>query len=126
MPRPLAALLITALLITALLITPGRLGDIFGDIFGPRKLFTLGVVVFTLGSAASGLAPGAAWLIVAHAVQGLGATLMMPQGLPFTTSLSAASRRSVPVSPYPPSTRSASVSAGCTSRPSPDWSWLCA
>src|SRR5690349_24072232 len=35
-----------SLLFAALLITSGRLGDIFG----PRKLFALGVVVFTLGS----------------------------------------------------------------------------
>jgi EmrB/QacA subfamily drug resistance transporter len=78
-----------SLLFAALLITSGRLGDIFG----PRNLFALGVAVFTLGSAGSGLATSATWLIAARAVQGLGAALMSPQALPFITSLFPAERR---------------------------------
>src|SRR5262249_14712334 len=78
-----------SLLFAALLITAGRLGDIFG----PRKLFVLGVGIFTLSSAASGLATGATWLIVARAAQGLGAALMSPQALPYITSLFPADRR---------------------------------
>ena len=78
-----------SLLFAVLLITAGRLGDIFG----PRNLFALGLVVFTAGSAGSGLAQDATWLIVARAVQGLGAALMSPQGLPFITSLFPAERR---------------------------------
>ncbi|HWE60985.1 MAG TPA: MFS transporter, partial [Chloroflexota bacterium] len=78
-----------SLLFAVLLITAGRLGDIFG----PRNIFALGLTVFTLGSAGSGLAQDATWLIVCRAVQGLGAALMSPQGLPFITSLFPAERR---------------------------------
>ncbi len=81
-----------SLLFAVLLITAGRLGDVYG----PRNLFALGLAVFTLGSAGSGLAPDPSWLIVARAVQGFGAALMSPQGLPFITSLFPAERRGGP------------------------------
>ncbi len=81
-----------SLLFAVLLITSGRLGDIFG----PRTIFACGLAVFTVGSAASGLAHDVTWLIVARAVQGLGAALMSPQGLPFITSLFPAERRGGP------------------------------
>ncbi len=81
-----------SLLFAVLLITAGRLGDIFG----PRTIFAVGLAVFTLGSAGSGLARDATWLIIARAVQGLGAALMSPQGLPFITSLFPAERRGGP------------------------------
>jgi MFS family permease len=70
-----------SLLYAVLLITSGRLGDIFG----PRNLFALGVVVFTAASAFSGLAHDPTQLIVARAGQGLGAALLAPQGLPLMT-----------------------------------------
>jgi EmrB/QacA subfamily drug resistance transporter len=57
-----------------LLVTGGRLGDIFGR----RRMFLFGVVVFALSSAAIGLAPGQSWLIAGRAVQGIGAAFMMP------------------------------------------------
>ena len=78
-----------SLVFAVLLITSGRLGDLFG----PRTMFALGIVVFTLGSLASGLAQDPTWLIASRAVQGLGAALMSPQGLPFITSLFPADRR---------------------------------
>ena len=78
-----------SLLFTVLLITSGRLGDIFG----PRNLFALGLVVFTAGSAVSGLAQDATQLILARAMQGVGAALMSPQGLPLITTLIPAERR---------------------------------
>ncbi|WP_240167557.1 MFS transporter [Streptomyces noursei] len=59
----------------ALLITGARLGARHGF----RTVFLLGLAVFTLASAACGLAPGAAALIGARVVQGLGAGLMVPQ-----------------------------------------------
>ncbi|WP_234025041.1 MULTISPECIES: MFS transporter [unclassified Streptomyces] len=59
----------------ALLITGARLGARHGF----RTVFLLGLTVFTLASAACGLAPGAAALIGARVVQGLGAGLMVPQ-----------------------------------------------
>ena len=61
----------------ALLITGGRLGDLYGR----RRSFGAGLAVFTLASAACGLAPGAAWLIGARVAQGVGAALLAPQVL---------------------------------------------
>src|SRR5712691_1763781 len=52
-----------------------------GDRFGRRRVFVIGLAVFTLASAACALAPGAALLIAARAVQGLGAAMVMPLSL---------------------------------------------
>ena len=57
------------------LITGSRLGDAFGR----RRLFIGGLVVFTVMSAACGLAPDAASLVGFRALQGLGAAAMIPQ-----------------------------------------------
>jgi len=57
-----------------LLVTGGRLGDIFGR----RRMFLYGVVVFSLASATIGFAPSEGWLIASRAVQGIGAAFMMP------------------------------------------------
>ncbi|MEU2425606.1 MFS transporter [Streptomyces sp. NPDC007851] len=58
-----------------LLITGGRLGDIAGR----RRLFVLGVALFTAASAACALAPSAALLIAFRAVQGAAAAMIIPQ-----------------------------------------------
>jgi EmrB/QacA subfamily drug resistance transporter len=58
-----------------LLITGARLGELYGR----RRMFVTGVVVFTLCSLFCGLAPGAGLLIAARIAQGAGAALMMPQ-----------------------------------------------
>jgi MFS family permease len=58
-----------------LLITGARLGDLIGR----RRMFLLGVGVFTLASLACGLAPDIGGLIAARFVQGAGAAAMMPQ-----------------------------------------------
>jgi EmrB/QacA subfamily drug resistance transporter len=52
-----------------------------GDRLGRRRLFTAGVALFTVSSAACALAPSAGWLIAARAVQGCGAAIVMPLGL---------------------------------------------
>jgi EmrB/QacA subfamily drug resistance transporter len=64
-----------------LLVTGGRLGDIFGR----RRAFLAGVVIFALSSAAIGLAPTDGALIAGRAVQGIGAALMMPATLSIIT-----------------------------------------
>jgi EmrB/QacA subfamily drug resistance transporter len=57
-----------------LLVTGGRLGDIFGR----RRMFLFGVVVFALASSTIGFAPSEGWLVASRAIQGIGAAFMMP------------------------------------------------
>src|SRR6266550_8732370 len=57
-----------------LLVTGGRLGDIFGR----RRMFLFGVIVFAASSAAIGLAPTQGWLVAGRAIQGIGGAFMMP------------------------------------------------
>ncbi|WUH94963.1 MFS transporter [Streptomyces sp. NBC_00433] len=59
------------------LITAGRLGDIFGR----RRMFAVGLTLFTATSAACGLAPTAGTLVAARVLQGLSAALTGPQVL---------------------------------------------
>jgi EmrB/QacA subfamily drug resistance transporter len=57
-----------------LLVTGGRLGDIFGR----RRMFLFGVILFAISSAGIGLAPTDTWLVAGRAIQGIGAAFMMP------------------------------------------------
>jgi EmrB/QacA subfamily drug resistance transporter len=66
-----------ALTFASLLITGGKLGDLYGR----RRIFVVGLAIFTLSSLACGLAPSAGFLIGARAVQGAGAALMNPASL---------------------------------------------
>jgi EmrB/QacA subfamily drug resistance transporter len=66
-----------ALTFASLLITGGKLADLYGR----RRLFVLGLIVFSLSSLACGLAPSAGFLIGARTVQGVGAALMNPATL---------------------------------------------
>ena len=52
-----------------------------GDRFGRRRLFAAGLTLFALSSAACALAPSAGALIVARAVQGVGAAFVLPLAL---------------------------------------------
>jgi EmrB/QacA subfamily drug resistance transporter len=65
-----------------LLVTGGRLGDIFGR----RKMFLAGVVIFALSSGAIGFSPSDTWLVTWRAVQGIGSALMMPATLSIITN----------------------------------------
>ncbi|MEV7776828.1 MFS transporter [Kitasatospora sp. NPDC088351] len=65
------------LALAAGLVTAGRLGDRYGR----RRVFALGLALFTLASAGCGLAPTASALVGARVVQGLAAALMGPQVL---------------------------------------------
>ena len=71
-----------ALTFAALLITGGKLGDLYGR----RRIFVLGLAVFTLSSLACGLASSAGFLIGARSVQGVGAALMNPASLSIITA----------------------------------------
>jgi EmrB/QacA subfamily drug resistance transporter len=61
------------LAITTLIVSVGRLGDIIGR----RRLLLAGICLFTLASGLCGVAPTLRLLIVARALQGLGAAVMM-------------------------------------------------
>ncbi|HEV2785631.1 MAG TPA: MFS transporter [Solirubrobacteraceae bacterium] len=65
-----------------LLVTGGRLGDIFGR----RRVFLMGVVLFAASSAFIGFSQSSAWLIGGRAVQGVGSALMMPATLSIITN----------------------------------------
>src|SRR3954454_8694345 len=56
-------------------------GGAIGDLYGRRRIFSIGIVIFVFASAACGLAPDAATLVIARGVQGFGAALMMPGSL---------------------------------------------
>jgi len=65
------------LFLAALMLTGGALGDRLGR----KRIFLAGVVVFTAGSVACGLAPNMRALIAFRALQGIGAALLVPGSL---------------------------------------------
>jgi EmrB/QacA subfamily drug resistance transporter len=71
-----------------------------GDRFGRRRVFNLGLLLFTVSSAACALAPDAADLVVARAVQGLGAAVVLPLSLTILTTAFPPQRRGLIVGIY--------------------------
>src|ERR1700722_5398246 len=71
-----------------------------GDRFGRRRVFNLGLTLFTLSSAACALAPGTAELTVARTVQGLGAAAVLPLSLTILTTAYPPQRRGLIVGIY--------------------------
>jgi EmrB/QacA subfamily drug resistance transporter len=57
------------------------LGARAGDTFGRRRMFVVGVGLFTFASLAVGVAQSAVWLVAARAVQGVGAAVLAPSTL---------------------------------------------
>jgi EmrB/QacA subfamily drug resistance transporter len=68
-------------------------GAALGDRFGRRRVFGVGLAVFTLASAAAALAPSANVLIGARAVQGLGGAIVLPLSLTLLSSVAPPERR---------------------------------
>jgi EmrB/QacA subfamily drug resistance transporter len=62
------------------------LGGRLADLLGRRRMFMIGLVVFSLASLAGGLAQSEAWLIIARATQGLGAAIVSPAALSIITN----------------------------------------
>ncbi|KAA9089373.1 DHA2 family efflux MFS transporter permease subunit [Microbacterium radiodurans] len=71
------------------LLVTGRLGDRFG----PKNIYLIGLAIFTVASLACGLSGSLAVLVVARAVQGLGAALMTPQTMAVITRTFPPERR---------------------------------
>ena len=101
-----------------LLATGGRLGDIFGR----RRMFLAGVVIFALSSATAGFAPDATSLVVSRVVQGVGAALMMPATLSIITDAFPANERGKAMGTWAGSRRWRSRSARCSAASSPSTS----
>lgn len=62
------------------------LGARAGDILGRRRMFTVGLAIFTAASLAIALAQSPAWLLAARAVQGIGAAILAPSTLALLTA----------------------------------------
>ena len=69
------------------------LGAAMGDRFGRRRMFTIGLAIFTVGSAAAALAPDSAALILARAAQGLGGAFVTPLSLTILSDAISPARR---------------------------------
>jgi EmrB/QacA subfamily drug resistance transporter len=67
----------------ALLLLGGRLSDIIGQ----KKVFIIGFAILTVASIVAGLAPSGIVLIIARALQGIGAALIAPSALSIVMSL---------------------------------------
>jgi len=68
-------------------------GSALGDRFGRRRMFTIGVAIFTAGSAAAALAPTIGMLVAARAVQGVGGALLVPLTLTMLSAVTPPERR---------------------------------
>src|SRR5918995_1226970 len=68
-------------------------GAALGDRFGRRRVFVIGLGVFTVASAAAALAPSTGALIAARALQGLGAAIVAPLSLTILSAATPAEKR---------------------------------
>lgn len=78
-----------ALFLSALLLVGGRLGDHLGR----RRVYSIGIVLFSLASIGCGLARSVPWLVTARAVQGVGGALLVPGSLALISASFEPSRR---------------------------------
>lgn len=57
-----------------------------GDLVGRRRLFVIGLAIFSLASLSIGLAPTSEWMIASRAVQGIGSAILAPTSLALLTT----------------------------------------
>ncbi|MGZ6272993.1 MAG: DHA2 family efflux MFS transporter permease subunit [Candidatus Limnocylindrales bacterium] len=69
------------------------MGAALGDRFGRKRLFIIGLAIFTVGSACAALSPSAGTLILARALQGVGGAITMPLTLTILSNSIAAEKR---------------------------------
>jgi EmrB/QacA subfamily drug resistance transporter len=72
-------------------------GAALGDRFGRKRMFLIGLTLFTAASAAAALAPGTAPLIAARAVQGVGAAIVTPLTLTLLSTVFPEERRGLAI-----------------------------
>jgi EmrB/QacA subfamily drug resistance transporter len=63
------------------------LGGRAADLFGRRRMFSFGLLLFALASLLGGVAPNPALLVAARALQGIGAAILSPAALSLVTSI---------------------------------------
>lgn len=68
--------------VASLLLANGK----FGDVYGRRRVFLLGLALFTVASAICGLASNLEWLIAGRSLQGIGAAALIPLSLTILTA----------------------------------------
>src|SRR4051812_39083853 len=68
-------------------------GAALGDRFGRRRMFTVGLGIFTAASAAAALSPSIGALVAARTVQGVGAAIVMPLTLTLISAAFPAEKR---------------------------------
>ncbi|MEM8531130.1 MAG: MFS transporter [Chloroflexota bacterium] len=78
-----------ALFLAALILVGGSLGDNFGR----RRIYAIGIVIFTIASIWCGFAPDAGQLIAARALQGIGGALLIPSSLALISASFAEEQR---------------------------------
>lgn len=71
-----------ALFLSALILTGGALGDVYGR----RRIFVLGIVLFGIASIACAVSQSMTQLVIARCIQGIGAALLVPQSLALITT----------------------------------------
>ncbi|MDJ0674897.1 MAG: MFS transporter [Calothrix sp. MO_167.B42] len=69
--------------VASLLLATGK----FGDLYGLRRIFIYGLIIFTVASAICGLAPNLEILIFGRAFQGIGAAALIPLSLTIVTAI---------------------------------------
>ena len=72
-------------------------GAALGDRFGRRRMFAVGIAIFTMGSVASALSPSVSALIAARVVQGAGAAIVTPVTLTLISEAFPAQKRGVAI-----------------------------
>src|SRR3954447_17023001 len=72
-------------------------GAAVGDRFGRKRMFSVGLGIFTLASAAAAVAPSTGFLIAARALQGLGAAIVTPLTLTLLSEAVPAEKRGLAI-----------------------------
>ena len=91
-------------------------GAALGDRFGRKRMFVIGLGIFTVASALAALAPTIEALIAARALQGLGAAIVLPLTLTLLSEAVPGDKPSSRGSPGSGSSGSTSRSASCCCR----------
>ena len=102
------------------------LGAALGDRFGRKRLFLIGMVIFTAGSAAAAVAPSIDALIAARAIQGVGGAIVTPLTLTLLSAAVPAERRGMALGAWggsPPGVALGPVIGGAVVQ-GLSWQWI--